>query len=1507
MVNGQGNGAEFTSIQNQPYNLTAEITSSQGNADAYHVHWTNTKTKHADFYVNGSNVGDTYEGGNSVDIKVSSTGSAVGVTAEVYGGATHNACDNTSHESIKFNVTGTTAPAETTISLDKTEATLNVGDQTILNATVSPSGKAVTWASGDEAIATVDQSGTVTAVEVGETAVTATTDDGKTATCKVVVKDSEGAPEQDDEGFYLIETTEDLQWAADQVNKNENTDIDIKLMKDIDASDVTLPIGDRDTPYSGTFDGNGKTVTVNIDSSERFYIGLIGYAAGATIENVIVKGTVNASYSYPNGVGGILGGSANGNHATIIGCVNEAAITASGEQIGGIAGRAGTLIDCVNKGEVKGSSSVGGIAGFCIAADNCLNTGQVTASARNAGGIAGVMNDDYMGVIKETKVVNSINKGDVTGTDYVGGLVGCYVSSDTTVVINNSYNTGNITTTSLNDGGIGGLLGGSGNNTDVNMSLSYNAGTVTNVGENNDSTRIRALIGDTTSGYINISACYYVQDDGEGLRAVGETGNAAVSDESQAKTSDELAEMVDEDGFLISSQLGETTITLSWEETTLSVGDTDHVTATVKPGGTDVSWSSDKPEVATVDDDGNIAAVAAGTAVITAATEDGAEASCTVTVITSGAQDEVTLTVDDNGSGFNLITGETIDLSARVNSTEGLDYHVHWVKGSGNANANYYINGISTSDRNYYGNDVTLIGVSLGTTSYSVTVHAGKEHGDNCSSIAWASSDIVVNVSNSIQNEDSVVVSVNGGQTSFDLRTAQLLDLNATLSNIQDGQEYHIHWYKSGGVQWANYYYDGISDGGRYYYDNPVTLIGVGIGGSQYYVSAYGGASHEECDGKEYGYTRIRVNVTKGGYDYDFQGSGRSLKMTNPSDVTQVLPSEEEPDYPSYVNRINTPFYSTENAGFVLEMSGGKGQSTDESFAQYAMPHITVQDSGGEVVASYEDGTLDFRLNDGTITLLMNKTLEAGDYRLVLDKELCFLEMDYNNGRTLGSDITFEFTVADGERETTISLDRSELALDTGQEQQLVATVMPVDMAVTWSSDNEEVARVLPDGTVQALSAGTATITATTEDGKTASCVVTVTGATIDVEGILLNKEKTELVTGATETLVATVMPENATDKLVTWKSSDNDVATVDSEGNVTGVAAGEATITASAGGYSRDCTVTVYEVITEAPAVPEETTDVAVGMTQEDADSARTVLSNIVNQIIGGGSVSGIDDEAKSEIIAAVEDENRTVTTEVKTEILEDGTDDITAYYINKVVKELSESINAEVKVQQYLDLGIDVLVDGSKVGSVTKLPDGEAMSFTIAVPKYIRDVASEYFIIRTHIDEKTGMESERIEHIDNGDGTLTFKTDRFSVYALAYTMGALDDEEGNGGNTGTGDDIITGDDNPSGGRDDSNAWNSGTVTYTAGQSGSPSNTVTRSFTGSQSGTQSAATGDEEAAAVLSNVSDLSGFDDADAAGGSQTDEADRNIVIPLLIAVIVAALLGITAVRAYRRHKQG
>lgn len=162
---------------------------------------------------------------------------------------------------------------------------------------------------------------------------------------------------------------------------------------------------------------------------------------------------------------------------------------------------------------------------------------------------------------------------------------------------------------------------------------------------------------------------------------------------------------------------------------------------------------------------------------------------------------------------------------------------------------------------------------------------------------------------------------------------------------------------------------------------------------------------------------------------------------------------------------------------------------------------------------------------------------------------------------------------------TSVTVTPSELSLVTGETSSLSVSVEPSTAAystINWTSSDEAVATISAKGTVTAKGAGTATITATVE-GVKGTCTVTVTDNTVNVNGVSLNKETLTLSLGATEVLVATVSPENATDKTVSWSSSDPEVATVDG-GIVTAMKAGTATVTVKTndGGLTASCEVTV-------------------------------------------------------------------------------------------------------------------------------------------------------------------------------------------------------------------------------------------------------------------------------------------------------------------------------------------
>jgi len=165
---------------------------------------------------------------------------------------------------------------------------------------------------------------------------------------------------------------------------------------------------------------------------------------------------------------------------------------------------------------------------------------------------------------------------------------------------------------------------------------------------------------------------------------------------------------------------------------------------------------------------------------------------------------------------------------------------------------------------------------------------------------------------------------------------------------------------------------------------------------------------------------------------------------------------------------------------------------------------------------------------------------------------------------------------------TGITLAPAALTLNVGATGTLTSTITPADATnqkVSWTTSDATKATVA-NGVVTAVATGSATITVTTDDGGfTATCAVTVSPTTA-VTGVTLNKTAATLKVGDTETLTATVEPADATNKAISWSSSDNAVATVNN-GVVSAVGAGTATITVTTtdGGKTAACAVTVQAI----------------------------------------------------------------------------------------------------------------------------------------------------------------------------------------------------------------------------------------------------------------------------------------------------------------------------------------
>ena len=160
---------------------------------------------------------------------------------------------------------------------------------------------------------------------------------------------------------------------------------------------------------------------------------------------------------------------------------------------------------------------------------------------------------------------------------------------------------------------------------------------------------------------------------------------------------------------------------------------------------------------------------------------------------------------------------------------------------------------------------------------------------------------------------------------------------------------------------------------------------------------------------------------------------------------------------------------------------------------------------------------------------------------------------------------------------TGISINPTSITLVEGEMADLIATVSPSNadnQRVIWASNDGSIASI-NNGKVTAIKPGSTIITAKSDDGGfTASCLVTV--KYIDIISIILSRNDLILIEGERDILTATVKPDNATDKQVTWTSSNTSVARVDGSGSVEAISAGEAEITCMAKDVKATCRITV-------------------------------------------------------------------------------------------------------------------------------------------------------------------------------------------------------------------------------------------------------------------------------------------------------------------------------------------
>ena len=570
----------------------------------------------------------------------------------------------------------------------------------------------------------------------------------------------------------------------------------------------------------------------------------------------------------------------------------------------------------------------------------------------------------------------------------------------------------------------------------------------------------------------------------------------------------------------------------------LTEDDTKQLTAVISPSNASiktVTWKSLDPKYATVDENGVVTAVSAGMATISVTTDDGKKtANCHVTVkakiipVTGVSLDHTSLT---------LIEGESETLTATVAPENATDKSVTW-KSSNTSVAAVSSSGVVTAK-------------AAGVATITVTTNDGSK---------TAQCNVTVSVP---------VSGVSLDKTSLTLPVGDTQTLTATVSP-SNASDKSVAW-SSGNTSVATVSSTGV-----------VTAKAAGT--TTITVTTKDGGKTATCN------VTVVIPVTGVSLDQTsltmVAGDNRTLTATvSPSDAT---------DKSVTWSSSNTSVATVSSTGVVTAKAGGSATIT-----------VTTNDGGKTASCSVTVSVpvTGVSLNKTSLTLSEGdtQTLTATvSPTTATDKEVSWAS-DNETVATVTSSgaivaknagtAVITVTTHDGAktascavtvkpRVTGVSLDNTSISLTVGSTQTLTATVTPadaLDKSVTWSSNNTSVATVSTYGVVTAKAAGTATITVRTNDGgKTATCTVTVTA--VSVTGVSLNKSSLTLYEGDSETLTATVSPTNATNKSVTWSTSNSSVASVTSSGRITALSAGSATITVttSDGGKKATCSVTV-------------------------------------------------------------------------------------------------------------------------------------------------------------------------------------------------------------------------------------------------------------------------------------------------------------------------------------------
>jgi len=628
-----------------------------------------------------------------------------------------------------------------------------------------------------------------------------------------------------------------------------------------------------------------------------------------------------------------------------------------------------------------------------------------------------------------------------------------------------------------------------------------------------------------------------------------------------------------------------TNVTLDITDHLMQKGETITLTATVEPEDAtnkNVFWASSSEEVATVDENGTVTAVAGGPAIITATTEDGefvAECLISVYVPVTGVSFPL--------SELTLDIGSITAVAPTVYPEDATNKELLW----------------SSSDENIvaligYNNEIQAI--SAGTAVITVETVDGS---------------YTAEYTVTVPKPEPVIIPVTGIVLEETTIPASKGDTFALVATIEpsDATNKKINWTSS------NESVATVDENGM------VTTHSAG----QAIITATtedGGFTAECTVDVLVPATEIKLHVNK-----------LDLTEGNTSKLVATVSPEDTTDTEIHWTTSNADVATVDEEGIVTAVSEGTATitatiaSNPELYAECVVSVVSPEPDPVPTTGIY--------LNYTDITLQKNETSElfatvepedasnknvywsSSDETVATVDEngivtaisggIAIITVTTEEGGFTAECLVSVYVPVEG-----ITLNTDSVSLIEGDTATLIATVSPEDATeknVLWSSSDEEIAAVDGEGNVIAVSEGTATITAETSDGSfVASCTVTVTAITPDpvpVTGVSINSKEITLYTGNTSALVATVSPEDADNKNVFWTSSDEEVATVDENGVVTAISAGTAiiTVTTEDGSFTAECTV----VVNTKPLQPAELTVSSVKSREGKTVDVTVSLSN--------------------------------------------------------------------------------------------------------------------------------------------------------------------------------------------------------------------------------------------------------------------------------------------------------